>query len=145
MSFPPGHHALRSRIAERIDRLVDEQGARAVGRLLGVSGTTISRGRPELRDWMLVEGLTLAVSDLDLRDAMIAYLLGDDRQPVAGDATAVTADAWADIKTSATVQGAIAEALQNGRLADAEKVAIHRALLERQRADQKLIADLEAS
>ncbi len=76
MSAAAGSPSLRSRIAERLGVVVVDQGARAVGRQLGVDGTTVGRWSGDVYAWGF-HAVDLAIKDDELWAAIVAYRDGD--------------------------------------------------------------------
>lgn len=112
-----GSHVLRQRIAEELGEVLQVESHRAIGAELGVAGTTIDRRGAELPTWPATDLLALAVSREHLRQAVLAYLVGD--QPEADPMRAETSARQA-------AQGMCSEAarllalLDDGRISPSE-------------------------
>jgi len=77
MSARPGSFALRGRITASLGAYLTQRTHAEVGGMLDIDPSTVSRRGADLRAWPFADGLSMAVRDRDLGEAVVAYLQGD--------------------------------------------------------------------
>jgi hypothetical protein len=141
MSAVPGHPLLRSRIAERLLHLAGD-GARSVGRQLGVAGTTVTRWEGDVYAWGF-HAVDLAIKDEELWAAIVAYHDGDQR--VSGEAVRVRGDLFGVLTSCTELMHEVATALKDGKVDRIEAVRLLKLLRKIvQLIEARVIPDLEA-
>jgi hypothetical protein len=142
VSATSGHPLLRSRIADHLTKLVEDHGARALGRSLGIAGTTVTRweGDPYAFGFHAVD---LAISDDQLWELISAYRNGE--MPVVGEAVRVQSDLFAVLTSCTELMHEVAADLKDGRITPPEAKRLLK-LLRRVVVliTERVIPDLEA-
>lgn len=113
MSAAAGHPSQRSRIAERLAVIAGDQGTRAIGRLLGVAGTTVSRWEGDVYAWGF-HAVDLAIRDDELWAAIVGYREGD--VPPVGEAVRVRGDLFSILTSCTELMHEVAQALKDGNV-----------------------------
>lgn len=125
MTAPTIRAVVRSEITAGLVALLDREGQRGVGRLLGLDHSQVSRRGLDLDRWTVAELVDLLAGDAAYR-ARVAQALSTGAQ---GTAATATRDAMAEVGLAAQTSGAIAEALSDGRISPSEAAAIRQRIL----------------
>ncbi len=141
MSAAAGHPLQRSRIAERLLALT-EDGARSIGRQIGVAGSTVSRWEGDPYAWGF-HAVDLAIKDDALRDLLIAYLTGETQ--ASGEAVRVQGDLFAVLTSCTELMHEVARDLKDGRIDKREAARLLKLMRKVvQLIESRVIPDLEA-
>lgn len=122
MSADPGHPALRARIAEALANVLVSEAHEAIGRMLGLAGTTVTRRGDDPRVWGLIDGLDLALQHPPLADALVTYVRGEER--TIGEAVRAIGALITELQRHGQVVSAMAGALSDGRIDATEARAL---------------------
>lgn len=140
---PPGHPALRARLAEALGSLLLDHSAREVGRWIGRKGDTVADRGDDVDAWPLSELLLVSQHSDEIADALRVYVVGEEIER--GEAIAAPAALVAEIAAGARIAQAAAAALGDGRVTKDEANALLEAIAARRRAeDQTLLPSLRA-
>jgi hypothetical protein len=112
MNAKSGHHSLRARIANELDKYLSDVSHTEVGNRLGRAATTITRRGCDLRDWPAEELLHLAVHVDAIGDAVLTYLNGEK---VSGEPSQVDDDLIESLSTLGVLITTASESLRGDR------------------------------
>lgn len=141
MSAAAGSPSLRFCIAERLGVIAGD-GARPLGRRLGVAGTTISRWGSDPYAWGF-HAVDVALRDSELRDALLDYLLGTKRHR--GEGVRVQGDLLETLAVCGELVREISRDLRDGRITAQERRGLRKLAKSLVKIlTERVIPDLEA-
>lgn len=109
-ALPAGHPSLAKDLSNALVSLFVEHSAREVGRWLGIKGdTAAARGRA-IDSWPLPDLMTIALHFGPVRDALRAYVVGQ-QQLIQGQSTSAVSDLLRDVSASGAFVAAATRAL----------------------------------
>lgn len=144
MSRAPCSTALRAQVAEALGHVMMTVAARALGRAVGHEGHTLSARGTDLGKWPSLDLLLVAADHDDLRQSLIACLMGTDAPPI-GEPTQAIPEILESIDSAAEQQRMAVQILRDGRVSAGEARALRSAIeARRQQEDADLLPALRA-
>lgn len=142
-ALPAGHPALRFRLAEAMAALFLVVSAREIGRWIGRKGEVVPARGDSPDAWPLSELLVLGEHDAEVRDALRAYIHGEQMDQ--GQAVSAAGDLLRDLTASASFISTATQALGDGRITSDEATALLSEIRARRAIeDEALIPSLRA-
>jgi hypothetical protein len=114
MSAPANHPSLRAGVSEAIARTLTDQGGAKVAAICGVDRSTPVRRGGSLADWPLGDALALAAEYPEIRDAIIACLIGQEK--ALGEAIRCQSALFEAMSNSAALVAEASRDLSDGRI-----------------------------